>query len=168
MTKRELEQLTEISLAPTAKLGSLLRNYLETVTVSEEVKAQRTGSQNNALHLWFSQIADECRDVGIDSKILFSKTMHVEVTPDIIKGMWKVLQNAYYKKKSTTELKKTGEIDKLQDHFIRFFGEQHGITLPPFPSNDIKAWEEIGGEKLSQHNKLKDNNYPEYNGAPTI
>ena len=88
----------------------------------------------------------------------------MDMTPEFIKAMWKTLQHALFKKKSTTELKKSGEIDKLYDHFVRFFAEEFQLELPPFPVDEKKHME---GIRVAQHNNLKSEDYPEYI-EPTI
>jgi hypothetical protein len=111
--------------------------------------AKRTGSQNAALHLWFEQVAQTCRDNSVDAKLVMSKVHRMDMTAEFIKGMWKVLQKALLKKGSTTELNKTGEIERIQDHFIRFFAEEFELELPPFPNDDKKQFENLGGYKTA-------------------
>lgn len=135
MTKDELTKLQEISQQEPWLIRKHLQEFLYTVEVGKPLT--RTLAQNNSLYLWFTQIANLCRDSGIDGKMLMSKTISVEMNMEIIKGMWKALQQALFKKQSTTQLKKTGEIDVLQDHFIRFFAEKFNLELPPFPSQEI-------------------------------
>lgn len=112
--------------------------YIKTLTITEDVAIPETRSsqQNKAMHKWFEQIAVLCRDGGIDAKVLMNSTVSVEVNADIIKGMWKVLQEALYGTKSTTELNRAKQIDHIVDHFVRFFGEKHLLVLPPFPHRD--------------------------------
>lgn len=97
---------------------------------------KRTDKQSNALHLLFDQIAKECLDKGIELRELIKDEVPIPVTPENIKWMWKLLQNAMFGKKSTTELSKTGEIEKVYDVLNRILVErtQGQISLPPFPS----------------------------------
>ncbi len=158
MTKEEKKQLQDIASSEPWLIRKQLNNYLETVEMGEPLK--RTSKQNRALHLWFTKIAHECRETGIDAKMLMSKTMSVEVNMEIIKGMWKALQYALYKTKSTKELNKIEQIDKLSDHFIRFFAEKLHIELPPFPHEEITNIKNMERAKVIE--------YPEDYNPPTI
>lgn len=97
---------------------------------------KRTDKQNNALHLLFDQIAKECLDKGIELRELIKDEVPIPVTPENIKWMWKLLQNAMFGTTSTRELKKTGQIEQLYDVFSQIFAERTGgeVQLPPFPS----------------------------------
>jgi hypothetical protein len=127
----------------------LLAEYVANLPDAEEKPdSTRTGSQNRGIHLWYRQISDLCVENGIDASMMFSKTHDIQMTPEAVKTMWKALQLALFGKKSTTELKKTGEIDKLQDHFIRFFAEKFELELPPFPSDEgkLSGYKSVAGE----------------------
>ena len=102
----------------------------------EECKNRRTSSQNNAMHLLFAQISKECMDKGIDMREIVRKEVPIQCTPENIKWLWKLLQEALFGKKSTTELKKSGEIEVVYDNFNKILVErtQGEIQLPPFPS----------------------------------
>lgn len=164
MTQQELDNLKNIAIDKPWLASKLLKEYLTTVKVTEELKGTRTGQQNRALHLYFTQVAEACQNEGIEASAVFSKTHNIQMTPEAVKAMWKALQFALFGKKSTTELRKTGEIDKLQDHFIRFFAENFELTLPPFPNDEDRQLEEMAGPKLKQLNNMRDESYPEYTG----
>ena len=120
---------------------------------------QRTNSQNAGMHLWFRQIADICQNQGVTMNLVISHTHDVMVTPDAVKGLWKAFMQALYKKKSTTELKKIGEIDTLIDHMVALFAKVE-VELPPFPHEDKNV-------KLKAMENLKNEEYPEH-VEPTI
>ena len=133
---------------------------------SIEVQAgTRTSSQNSAMHLWYTQVADECIKNGVDAKLVMSKVIRMDMTPEFIKTMWKTLQRALFETESTTQLKKTGQIDKVYDHFVRFFADEFQIELPPFPHDEKKT---LGGIKIEQVNNLQTKDYPELKKMPTI
>lgn len=96
----------------------------------------RTNPQNNALHLLFSQIAKECMDKGIDMRQIVREEVPIQCTPENIKWLWKLLQEALFGKKSTAELKKSGEIEVVYDNFNKILVERTNgeVSLPPFPS----------------------------------
>lgn len=60
----------------------------------------------------------------------------IPCTPENIKWMWKLLQNAMFGTKSTTQLKKSGDIDRVYDAFNKIWIERTNgeIALPPWPS----------------------------------
>lgn len=142
MTHEEKHDLVEIVNGNPFQVRPFLKAYLEKVVPVESetvVKPiSRTEQQNKALHLWFTQVSDECRRNSVDAKLVMSKVVRMDMTPLFIKEMWKTLQQALFGKKSTTELRKTGEIEQLYDHFVRFFANEFELELPPFPSDETK------------------------------
>jgi len=105
---------------------------------------KRTQTQNRALHLWFCLKADQCRDAGITAQMALRETIELEMTPDMMKVIWKEVQKALFNKKSTTELNKSdGEFEEISEHLNRFFAEKfnlEGISFPfaPETQEDLK------------------------------
>lgn len=167
MTAEELQDIEAIAYCKDPWNARIrLQAYLKTVKVQsvEEVAsdsskgtvATRTGSQNAALHLWFKQIADICQNQGVTFDLIIKHTHQVAVTEIGVKGLWHVLQKALYGTTSTTELKKTGQIDRMIDHFVALFAKEE-VELPPFPSQvfnvRLTAMENLQKEDYPQHNK---------------
>ena len=98
---------------------------------------KRTIPQNNALHVLFQQLSDECLEKGVEMRDLVRDEVPIQCTPANIKWLWKKVQKGLFKKKSTTELKKTGEIEIVYDNFNKLVIERTKgeISLPPFPHN---------------------------------
>lgn len=169
MTPQTLQQLQEIMADDPWKREGRIRALMASVEVIEEAKGKRTPAQNDALHLWFTQIAKLCRDAGIDAPLIMSQVMHYDVDMYFIKGMWKKLQKALFHTESTRELQKTGHIDKMVDHFVRFFGENEKLKhleLPPFPHDPNKQKSDLlEGMKIDVRN---DEEYPELTAMPTF
>jgi hypothetical protein len=96
----------------------------------------RTNQQNNSLHLLFAQISQECMDKGIEMREIIRDEVPIPCTPENIKWMWKLLQKGMFGTKSTTELKKTGQIEQVYDAFNSILIErtQGQVSLPPWPS----------------------------------
>lgn len=171
MTTDELKDLTEI-LTDDKPFSARPRalEYLKTVIVSEEVKEEastRTSQQNKAIHKWFDDIAKLCQNEGVTMNLLIGHTHDVMVTKDAVKALWKALQEALFATESTTELKKTGQIEIMIDHFVALFAKEE-IELPPFPNDADKQMENLSGVKLGQVANLKGGDYPEYTGPATI
>lgn len=93
----------------------------------------RTPEQNKALHLWLKQKAEQCRNAGVSPRMAFEKTVELEMTPEIMKEIWRTVQKALYKKSSTTELSKHTEIDEITDHLNRFFADNFNLPGIEFP-----------------------------------
>ena len=141
MTGLEKHELVEIVEGPPFHVRLKLLEFLKTVVVTDEgtsLEEARTEQQNKALHVWYEAVAEECRKNSIDVKLVMTKIMRMDMTATFIKEMWKMLQRALFGKKSTTQLRKSGEIDKIRDHFIRFFANEFELELPPFPSVETK------------------------------
>ena len=96
-------------------------------------KKQRTLKQNNALHLYFTLLADEMNTAGYDMKKVIRQEVDIPWNLYSIKEyLWRPVQEAQLGKKSTTKLTKD-EIDKIYDTVNRVIGERTGIHVP-FPS----------------------------------
>lgn len=98
---------------------------------NEEKK--RTIQQNRALHLWFTLLADELNNSGLDMKIVLKPEADIPWTLENVKNhIWRPVQEAMIGKQSTTELSTT-EIDKILDVITRHLGEKFGVQVD-FPS----------------------------------
>ena len=134
MTNLELRNMNK------AELTELRRNIDKILAE----RPTRTDQQNRALHLWLKQKCNQCMESGITPKMTFAKTIDIEMTPQMMKEIWRAVQRVMYKKESTTELLKTeGEFENITEHLNRFFAEQFGLDAIPFPSienmeNEVK------------------------------
>lgn len=99
--------------------------------------AQRTDKQNKALHLFLAQLAEALNDAGYDIKAvmaMFKEGMEVPFTPITAKELlWRPVQQAMYKKLSTTELDKHKEITEIHKVLMTRLSEKTGIEYIPFP-----------------------------------
>jgi len=117
---------------------------------------KRTDSQNKALHLWFELMATELQTQGIDMKNAMEavKVYDAPVTKYGIKEyIWRPIMTSLYGKKSTIDLLKREEIDKIYDTICKAFGEM-GVAIPPFPSAEIEnfnqTYEDNNKNKVGQ------------------
>lgn len=100
-----------------------------------KVSEQRTLQQNASLYLLFELLADELNLVGLTQSKVLSKAIDVEWNRfTVLELIWRPLQIALLKKKSTTRLKKTEDIDLIYSHLVRFFADNFGFKIPDFPS----------------------------------
>lgn len=97
---------------------------------------KRTNQQNKALHLWLALKAEQCRDAGVTAQLALSKTIELEMSPEMMKVIWKEVQKAMLGKKSTTELEKVGEIEEITDHLNRYFAEKFHLEAIDFPHDE--------------------------------
>jgi len=95
-------------------------------------------SQRGAMHLLFTQMAEQLNDAGYDQKaVLEQKQLPAPNTQESIKEIWKAIQFAMYPtegKVSTTTLTTT-QVHNVYEVFNRFFAENFGISIP-FPSHE--------------------------------
>lgn len=125
-------------------LRRILSDYEDTpkvrITIEKEY-SKRTERQNRALHLWFTQLAEELNDGGYDVQLVLKKKLEMDWTPELIKeALWRPAQKVILKKRSTTELKKGEDIDKVFEHLNRHLGEKFGIYVP-FPHYEKGEYE---------------------------
>jgi len=157
MNKTQEKDLRDILTQNSWEARKLALGWLDKQEVTKDVGLdQRTGAQNNSLHLWFQQISDTCANQGVTFNMIMKHPADIAVTPDNVKGLWKVLQKALFGTDSTTKLKKVGEIERMVDHFIVLFAKEE-VELPPFPSNDSL-----------ENEKMVRDNYPEEYEKPKI
>jgi len=85
------------------------------------------------------ELSDECLDKGITLNDIVKDGYEVEATPENLKMLWKKLQNSLFGTKSTTELKKTGQIEVVYRNFNKILIERTSgeLSLPPWPSLDL-------------------------------
>ena len=106
----------------------------------------RTESQNKALHLYFTQLAEMLNDAGLDMRKVLKPSISIPWTSQTIKeNLWKPIMKIQTGKSSTTEMT-TKDIDEVYDVINRHLGEQFGITVE-FPSQ----------ESLINNSRIKDN-----------
>ena len=100
----------------------------------KEKKQSRTTTQNKSLHLFFTFIAEELNELGIEYQYtgISGKTFELRYTADLVKEyVWRPIQIALFQKQSTTKLT-TKEMNDIIDVITKFFGER-GVVLS-FPS----------------------------------
>jgi len=98
----------------------------------KEVK--RSLAQNNAMHLFFRQLANKLNEMGLDVRSVMKPTYEIWWTGDMVKEhLWKFFQKAKFGKESTTTLKKQEEIDSVHEDLMRNLGEKHHVEYIPFP-----------------------------------
>jgi hypothetical protein len=101
----------------------------------EEEKYQRTIQQNKAMHKYFTLLAEELNNAGLDMKKVLKPAVDIDWTPDAIKTyLWKPVQKVMYQTTSTTELD-TKQVSQIYETLNRHLAEKFGLSVR-FPSNE--------------------------------
>jgi len=95
---------------------------------------KRTIAQNNALHLYFTLVAQQMADAGLTIQHILEYTPELQPTPSFVKRIWKEIQLQVLGKLHTRDLKKQEEIDKVYEEFNLFLAEKLHLENIPFPS----------------------------------
>jgi len=116
------------------------RNYKGSLFVKiAKTTRERTEDQNRALHKYFALKSEQCRDAGVTAQLALSKTVELEMSPEMLKEFWRVVQNAMFRKgKSTKNLDKVGDIELVHEHLERFFAEKFNLPAINFPNDPNK------------------------------
>jgi hypothetical protein len=102
---------------------------------------QRTQQQNRALHLFYTMLAEELNNAGLDQRKVLKPSIDIPWTLESVKNqLWRPIQEAMLSKKSTTELE-SKDIDKVYEVLMRHLGQSFGITVM-FPSEEELTKEE--------------------------
>lgn len=99
--------------------------------------------QNRALHKWYSLLAYEMAQQGLDMRKVLKPAVEITPTLELVKNyLWRPIQIAKYNKVSVTEIDGK-ELNGVYDDLDRFFLQKHKIDLP-FPSEDnLKLLEQL-------------------------
>ena len=90
---------------------------------------QRTLRQNSSSHLWFTHIAEELNNHGLDMQVVLSKRLGIAWTPEAVKEcLFKVLAKAMYNKTSTTQLT-TKEFSKVTEQLQAVLARDYGVNV---------------------------------------
>lgn len=144
-------------------LNGQVKEALQFIELVETISPKRTQSQHNALFLWFSMIEKEAENAGVTWNKLVGHTHQLRITTEGLHVMCKQLQKALWGTSSTRELKKIGQIEILEQHFVDLFSKV-GLELPPFPNDPDKGKERINSMELSAKMNYPTEEYKE----PTI
>lgn len=111
----------------------LLKSEGKSVKI-EDIKSRRSDQQNRALHLWLTMLATELNAAGYTVQAVLKQKIDVDWDMEKCKELlWRPAQEAILGKKSTRDLSKLEDIDKVYDHLCRHLGEKFGLQVPEFP-----------------------------------
>ncbi len=152
MTETELKPLLQMLGGSPWDLRKSLEDYVKVVQITKGMPEKtRTGSQNNSIHLWCEQKAEQCREAGVTWQMILAKTLALDMTKDAMKAIWKAVLKGAFNQDSTTEVKKNGgEIKYVTDHLNLFFAEKFNLPTIDFPHDPDKENQKIKGMEIAK------------------
>ena len=111
----------------------ILKQWGDGKTILYYIKdTSRSDRQNNAMHLWFRQVAEELNDAGCWVKHPFSDTLEIPFTEVLVKEMlYKPIIKTMYDKSSTAKLTPI-QLSEAAEVLMRWLSE-HKQVYVPFP-----------------------------------
>ena len=111
----------------------ILKQWGDGKTILYYIKdTSRSDRQNNAMHLWFRQVAEELNDAGCWVKHPFSDTLEIPFTEVLVKEMlYKPIIKTMYDKSSTAKLTPT-QLSEAAEVLMRWLSENKQVYVP-FP-----------------------------------
>lgn len=98
--------------------------------VTMKTGKQRTGLQNNSLHLYLSMLADELNDAGLDMKKTLKPEVEIPWTLESAKEfLWRPIQKALTRKDSTTK-PTTKDYVYIYEVLSRHLVDKFGVNVP--------------------------------------
>tara|TARA_R110000796_G_C14299589_1_gene405059 strand:- start:7 stop:324 length:318 start_codon:yes stop_codon:yes gene_type:complete len=100
----------------------------------------KTDRQRNAIHLWFDQVAKTLNDSSIDKVVVIealnTRGLDMQWTGESFKS--DVYKPVYQKvtAQESTEEASTTDHDICYHGLVKYFGQEFGVQLPPWPSNE--------------------------------
>ncbi len=125
------------------RFNDKVKNFLNNkwIVKLDKVSEKRSNLLNNALHLWFQNIAIELNNAGLyyTSK-LFNTKVQISWTKHTVKyDIYHVIMYDMFKKTSTADLTNK-EACEIIDEIFRVLGEA-GLEVPEFPNHFWQHYE---------------------------
>ena len=125
-----------------------LKKYIEngetdkalTLLKSIDTRPTRTPSQNASLHLWLNMIEREAENQGVTWNMLIRHTSQLRVTSEGLKSAIRQLIKALWGYTSTTQIKKTGDLDIVIDHMTDWLSKEMEVPAFPFDPEKISNY----------------------------
>lgn len=111
----------------------ILKQWEEGKTILYYIKdTTRSDRQNNAMHLWFRQIAQELNDAGYFVRHPFNDSFEIPFTEVLVKEtLYKPIIKAMHGKESTAKLT-PAQLSEASEVLIRWLSEHKSVYVP-FP-----------------------------------
>lgn len=84
------------------------------------------------MHLWFSQIADEMMEKGLEFSEVVPHNIDISITPEYLKSVFQAIAKKMYGKKHTSQLTKheLSEVGKVFERWVLGLGIE--IRFPSY------------------------------------
>jgi hypothetical protein len=113
--------------------------------MSEETKT-RTPQQNKCLHGWLNSVAEALNDAGLDMKKTLKPAVEIPWTgPSAKEFLWRPIQEVLANVESTTDAS-TKEYILISEVITRHLGDKHGVSIPPWPTQQNRGGKDNGYE----------------------
>ena len=106
----------------------------------ESVNESGTAQQRKARWLWCGQCAEALNEKHFDMRAIIREDVEIPWSKDsFMEYVFRPLMKAMFNKKSTNQLMKTGEMDKLIDVINKLIAERTNgeVQAPMFPSDEF-------------------------------
>ena len=114
---------------------SQIENNTDLTVTIERTKRKRTTSQNAAIHKYFTLLADQLNDAGLDMRKVLTKRPDIPWSGETVKiHIWREVQTAMGLGESTAALN-SDQVTMVYEVVARFLSERFGVFVP-FPSDD--------------------------------
>ena len=114
---------------------SQIENNTDLTVTIERTKRKRTTSQNAAIHKYFTLLADQLNDAGLDMRKVLTKRPDIPWSGETVKiHIWREVQTAMGLGESTAALNRE-QVTMVYEVVARFLSERFGVFVP-FPSDD--------------------------------
>ena len=101
---------------------------------NDQKNKQRTQQQNKSLWLYYTLLAENLNDSGLDQRKVLKPGIDIPWTKEAVHDkLWVPIQNVMFGTDSTTELK-TDQVGIIAETLIRHLGSQFSVEPTSFPS----------------------------------
>jgi hypothetical protein len=119
-----------------SQLRDLLASGQRPVVTIEYGAKRRTLTQNRALHLFFSLLADALNGAGLDMRKVLKPSVEIPWTGKSVKEfIWRPVQEVMLDEASTAKVSTT-DYTPVYQTLARHFASKHGLRIPDWPSRD--------------------------------
>ena len=103
------------------------------------VRENRTSQQRKSLWLWCGQCAEALNEKNFDMRAIIRQDVEIAWSKNsFMEYIFRPLMKTMFNKKSTNQLKKTGEMDEIIDIIVKLITERtKGLCeIPEFPNEE--------------------------------
>jgi len=118
------------------RLDTLLKLNKDKVIEVSIIRFKRTLTQNSAMHLFFTMLADYLNESGLDMRKVLKPEYDISWNElNVKEHLWKPIQKGLFNIDSTTKLK-TNQVSEVHETLMKNLCEKFGLEFIPFPNFD--------------------------------